>query len=280
MAVIALCSASGSPGVTTTALGLAVAWPRPVLLVEADPVGGSAILAGWFQGARDHDTGLLDVAFAAEPVGEVLDRVAVPIGDTVQFVPGARSHIEARELHGLWRPLAEALAGLDATGRDVIVDTGRLGMAESPQVLLERADLTLLVTRSDLPAVAATRSHADLVVRTSPWRRAGLVAVGPGRPYSARGAAKFLGLPLAGSIPMSPQDAAVYSQGATPRRRFRKGTFVRALHTMARTLHDQVSTGAPPTPPTPTDPDQHQDVTGVDPGAVWAAAADRGREQG
>ena len=42
MAVIALTSASGSPGVTTTALGLALLWPRPVLLVEADPTGGSA----------------------------------------------------------------------------------------------------------------------------------------------------------------------------------------------------------------------------------------------
>ena len=41
MAVIALASASGSPGVTTTALGLALLWPRPVLLVEADPTGGS-----------------------------------------------------------------------------------------------------------------------------------------------------------------------------------------------------------------------------------------------
>ena len=39
MAVIVLASASGSPGVTTTALGLALLWPRPVVLVDADPVG-------------------------------------------------------------------------------------------------------------------------------------------------------------------------------------------------------------------------------------------------
>ena len=36
MAIITLCSASGSPGVTTTALGLALSWTRPVILVEAD----------------------------------------------------------------------------------------------------------------------------------------------------------------------------------------------------------------------------------------------------
>ena len=46
MAVVCLTSASGSPGVTATAVGLAFCWPRPVLLVEADPTGGSGILAG------------------------------------------------------------------------------------------------------------------------------------------------------------------------------------------------------------------------------------------
>ena len=46
MAVVCLTSASGSPGVTTTAVGIAFCWPRPVLLVEADPTGGSGVLAG------------------------------------------------------------------------------------------------------------------------------------------------------------------------------------------------------------------------------------------
>jgi hypothetical protein len=50
MALIVLTSASGSPGVTTTALGLALTWVRPVLLVEADPTGGSGSPAGYFRG--------------------------------------------------------------------------------------------------------------------------------------------------------------------------------------------------------------------------------------
>jgi sugar diacid utilization regulator len=37
MAMIVLASAAGSPGATTSALGLALTWPRPVLLIEADP---------------------------------------------------------------------------------------------------------------------------------------------------------------------------------------------------------------------------------------------------
>ena len=44
--IVTLTSARGGTGVTTAAVGLAAVWPRPVLLVEADPCGYSAILAG------------------------------------------------------------------------------------------------------------------------------------------------------------------------------------------------------------------------------------------
>ena len=47
MPVFTIASVSGSLGVTTLAVGLALTWPRPVVLVEADPSGGSAILAGY-----------------------------------------------------------------------------------------------------------------------------------------------------------------------------------------------------------------------------------------
>ena len=65
MAVIALGSAAGSPGVTTSALGLALTWPRPVLLIEADPTGGSAMLAGFFRGTTAQTAALIDLAGAA-----------------------------------------------------------------------------------------------------------------------------------------------------------------------------------------------------------------------
>ena len=64
MALITLTSASGSPGVTTTAVGLALCWPRPVLLVEADPTGGSAIAAGYLRGGAAPSDSLIDLAFA------------------------------------------------------------------------------------------------------------------------------------------------------------------------------------------------------------------------
>ena len=79
MAVVTLSSASGSPGVTTTALGLALLWPRPVLLIEADPTGGSNLLAGYFRGTRQYDAGLIELALTANNLGEALADVAQPI---------------------------------------------------------------------------------------------------------------------------------------------------------------------------------------------------------
>src|SRR5215217_7772269 len=38
--LIAIASMKGSPGATSTSLALAAMWPRPVVLVEADPSGG------------------------------------------------------------------------------------------------------------------------------------------------------------------------------------------------------------------------------------------------
>jgi len=84
MALIVLASASGSPGVTTTALGLALVWHRPVVLVDADPVGGSALLAGYFQGTVADDDAMVNLVLAHRDgrLAEVLPRTMIPVPDT------------------------------------------------------------------------------------------------------------------------------------------------------------------------------------------------------
>ena len=105
----------------------------------------------------------------------------------VSFVAGTRSHTQASALRDLWAPLAEALAELETTGQDVIVDAGRLGLDGSPEPLLAAADLTLLVTRTTLPALSALRSWADAFARPAlDWHQSGVLLVGEGQPYCAR----------------------------------------------------------------------------------------------
>lgn len=243
MAVIALTSASGSPGVTTTALGLALLWPRPVLLVEADPTGGSGLLAGYFRGTREYEAGLIELALTASSIHDGLAEVAQRIdGTTVSFVAGTRSHTQATALRDLWQPLAEELADLESTGQDVIVDAGRLGLVGSPEPLLASADLTLLVTRTTLPALSAVRSWADSIQRgTFDWQQAGVVVVGDGEPYKASEVGRVLGLPVVATLPDVPGAAAVFSRGVQPPKRFETGSLARGLQAGIASIHSTVS---------------------------------------
>jgi len=243
MAVIALTSASGSPGVTTTALGLAMSWPRPVVLVEADPTGGSGLLSGFFRGTREYDAGLIELAWSAVDLADALASVVRPIEDTrVWFVAGTRSHQQAGGLRELWEPLAEALADLESTGHDVLVDAGRLGLAGSPEPLLAHADLTLLLTRTRLPALSAARSWTESIRHEAIGLGHPVVLlVGEGQPYRAAEVSKVLGLPVLGGIADDPDAAAVYHRGATPPKRFETSGFTKSLRAAAEAITAQVT---------------------------------------
>lgn len=235
MAVIALTSASGSPGVTTTALGLALSRSRPTLVLDADPTGGSAYLAGYLRGQVAPPDALIDLYMASTTgrLRDVLPQVLVPIPDSkVSLIPGMRSHVQAEALSPLWDPLLAALKGLSGTGQDVIVDLGRVGLTGWARQIARGADLTLLVVRSDLVALAGARSWASTLASEAAEIGAGsttgLLVVGPGNPYSAKEIPGVLGLPLIASVDWDPKAAAVFSAGKQIRKLGQSG-LVRSL---------------------------------------------------
>lgn len=243
MAVVALTSASGSPGVSTTVLGLAMQWPRPVLLVEADPTGGSSILAGYLRGHTQPGPDLVDLMLSPLGPADALPQVAtaLPGTTTISYVAGTRTHIQAAALRDHWAQLADVLANLDATGQDVIIDAGRLGLAGSPEPLLCAADLTLVVTRTHLPALMAARSWAETVTQPGiGWRWPGLLLIGEGMPYTAREVSRLLGLPVVAEIEDDTDSAAVFHRGAARPRHFEAGTYARSLHAATESLLAEV----------------------------------------
>jgi hypothetical protein len=200
MAVIGLVSAKGSPGVTTAALALALAWPRPAAVAECDPAGGD-VLAGFFAGAMSElgaSRSLLGAASAlrhpgAEQMARMLDLHLTPIDlDGTRWVlPGPADPAQAAGLARHWPGLAELFAAVDpddpvglarygTTGLgadasaparaagpagprfDVLADCGRLGAAAAPRELLRRADLVVLVARSSLVSVRAAAAWAGV----------------------------------------------------------------------------------------------------------------------
>ena len=248
MALITLASASGSPGVTTTALGLALSWPRPVVLVEADPTGGSALLAGYWRG-QVNQPGLLDLVMADRHgvLADALPRMVLGIeGTEVSVLVGTKSHEQAAGLVRLWDPLLGVLRSLP--GQDVIVDAGRLGLEASPRPLIAFSDVTLLVTQSSLRALAAARSWAErLAADVMPGHEVKLVLTGEGNPDRAGEVARALGLPVAASIEWDPRRAAVFADGAPhpavrfggaagAARGFDQSGYVRSLQTLASSL--------------------------------------------
>jgi len=245
MAVITLCSAAGAPGVTTTAIGLAMNWPRPVLLVEADPAGSNGLLAGIFRGAREYEAGLLDIAASPLAMYDAVREATRQIeGTDVRYLVGVQTHTQAGGLRDLWAPLGEELANLEPTGQDVIVDAGRLGLVGSPEPLLALADLTLILSRTHLPALAAVRSWVDEVRSQAPaalWRQPGVLLVGEGEPYRHKEVQKALGLPVISTITDDRAAAAVYHRGATPPRHFETSEYVRSLRNTAQAITQAVA---------------------------------------
>ena len=217
--LVSLVSASGSPGVTTTAVALALHWPRPVVLVEADPTGGSGILAGYFRAQLDQP-GLVDLVIAqrADLLADALPRLLFPVeGSNTSLLVGVRSHEQAAGVAQLWTPLLEVLRDLGPTGTDVIVDAGRLGLLGWPRPLVTGSDVTLLVAASDLPGLAAARSWATALAADDVLGHATrVVLVGEGRPYTGREVSRTLGVPVAAAVEWDPARARVYSHGQPP----------------------------------------------------------------
>lgn len=238
MALYALMSASGSPGVTTTVLGLGMAWPRPVVIVEADPTAGSGILAGFFRGTIEPTGGLVEL-MVAQRQGLLADRLAsalLPIEDgEVRVLPGIRTQAQAAGLPGVWPTLLSALRDLEDSGTDVLVDAGRIGLTSWPEPVVIGADAALLVMGSRLRAVAAARSWSVELQDRRPSGTA-LIVVGPDRPYAAREIGRAIGWPLIGAIEWEPHAAAVYSDGEAPPRSFARSAYLRSLRATSEAM--------------------------------------------
>ena len=113
MAILILTSAGGSPGVTTLAIGLALTWPRPVLLADCDPGAHQAVLAGYLRGQSSSGKGLLRVAEAhrdRRPLREVVIDQCLPLtgedGDRRLFLPGCTKPGSASLFGAVWEDLA------------------------------------------------------------------------------------------------------------------------------------------------------------------------------
>ncbi|MDO3704013.1 ParA family protein [Micromonospora sp. C28SCA-DRY-2] len=227
MAIIALVSAKGSPGVTTTALACALSWHRRLVLVEADPAGGS-ILAGYLGGALDGPRGIGELA-----VGELRDGnletafwsqlvdLDAPKRERL-LLPGVVDPAQAGSVAPLWQRFADFFTGLERgdPGYDVLVDCGRLQVPGPPWPILRAASVVLLVSGARLPDLSGTRAMVRAIERDFTEHRVSpgtlrllLVGAGHGRGEIS----KALRLPVIDRLPHDPRTAEVLALGGTVR---------------------------------------------------------------
>lgn len=235
MAVIALTSAKGAPGVTTTAVALCLAWPltvdRDALVFDADPLGGGTA-AGVLRSVVGPRSGVLALAGDRTSTSAVaVDKASVALEATgrAQLLPGVPDFGRAGAIPIAWDQLRDS--GLPSAG-EVLVDAGRHDPRAVLPSWLGQADLVLVVSRLSLPAVRAT----ELLVATWPGdpTKLRLLAIGSSGPYSAPAAAAALQVELLGEIAFEPSRAAVYSDGNRPQRGHGRSAYLRDVQQTAR----------------------------------------------
>lgn len=250
MAVIALASGKSS-GVTCSALALALSSPRPSLLVEADPSGGT-IRAGFLQGEGSAQVGLHRLA-AADRQGTLATEfhqhwvsLDQSHSGSRMLLPGLTDPTQAPSMARTWDAIAELIAVMDHRGYDVIIDAGRI-VAQSetrlntsvyPAPLLRAADVVLLVVRSTqasvVSAAPAVRILRDELAHEGTGADAlGLMVIEEGS-LSSSNIQQWLHAPAFASLEWDPDTADVLTHG-----QFKKAG--RTLLRSARSAHDRIN---------------------------------------
>ncbi len=238
MTVVALGSVR-SCGVTTMALALAATWPkeRRILLVEADPAGGTlAAASGW-----PPEPSLVSLAAAAR---RTLDPDLVwehcqELAGGAAVLAGPASADQARSALGMLPGLSSHLGMLDA---DVLVDCGRFGPGAPGAEVFEGADAVVLVSRprlADLHALA-TWQEANPVDS----ERVALVLVGDG-PYPDTEIAAALGVEVLARLPWDPEAAGALVSVSASAREVRLSPLVRAARSLADRLAKELAGASP-----------------------------------
>lgn len=264
MGIVALTSAAGAPGVSTTALGLTLSWPGSAMLADFDHQ--QAFLAGYLQGAVATEKGLLRVLDAARhghlQSDAVRDQaVALPEDDQPEghrrlLLPGLPTPAAAGFLPAAVPAILEAFRALGDAGLDVVCDLGRAPREGFPPAVLPHLGRLLLLTVPTLRGLAAARACAERLQATArstgSTTRIGVVVVRRAKSlgikgeaekaeqqvgetyYSDREVAGWLGFPVDGTILHDARWASLLSEGGPRPTKWSQSGYAASLTRLAR----------------------------------------------
>ncbi|MBC7593427.1 MAG: hypothetical protein H7288_05745 [Kineosporiaceae bacterium] len=248
--IVALFTAKGSPGATSSALALTAVWSRPAVLLDADPSGSDlvyrcATVGGGPVAAVPNILGL-----ASSLRGDRSTQVeswTQRLGCGVDLVAGVTSPGQARGMADLWPSVASAATASEV---DVIVDLGRLHRQSPTVALVAAAALVIPVLAATLSSLTHTREVLkDLPVRAG--SRTTPLLVGRARTAAADGrdvddvmAAAGLMTAATVHLPFDHPGLCALQDGANPAGRSRASQLVRAARSAANQLLDDAGLAA------------------------------------
>lgn len=233
MAVLALCSAKSSPGVTTTAVGIGATWAtsRNPVIVEADPAGGDLAIRFGFEASpnlvsfataarRDNSKDLL-LQHTQETSGGLAVLVAPP------------SSVQTRS--------ALSMLGADFfshdTDRDFIVDVGRIDTTGLSSSIAATSDLVVLCARPILAELHHLAASLDALGEVN--RDVVMLLIGDG-PYGRGEIEEVIKTEVIGHLPFDARGAAGLCGGAISERGLGRSPLVRALREVSETLAGRI----------------------------------------
>lgn len=231
--MIAVCSAKGSPGVTTTTAVLATTAPRRSMLFEADPSGGT--LVAWWAPVRgvSYEPGLISLAATRDPITtSVFDAHSQPVSERARLVAAPPHPRQVRTALASIGERANTMLATTAES-DVFVDCGRIDAASPAMEFVRRADATLLVMRPRLADISVAETAAAML--RDDTTRVLLVCVGDG-PYAPSDVSSHLGLELAGVIADDPRAAEILAMYGPTARGLSRSRLWRTTAELSRTL--------------------------------------------
>lgn len=229
--LVVFATVRSSPGVTTTALGVA-SCIDDAIAIEADPDGG--ILAARYGLERDPNLASLAAVARTALTRDVLGEHSQVLPGGARVIVGLASPERAVTL---WRSAGQRIASALGSVEDasIVVDAGRLTPTSPLAPLLDVAQLTVLVARPT-PEDLHPLAHRLETLR-SQARELVLVLVGD-KPYGPGEVAERLGIAVLGVIAHDPKAASALAgvSGASGGGWLRRSPLARSTRTVAEAL--------------------------------------------
>ncbi|WP_147268376.1 P-loop NTPase family protein [Spongiactinospora rosea] len=229
-------------------LALTLAWPRRILFAECDPAGGQ-VLSGYLVG-QPRGRGLAEWAVqlrrGVDPQQALRTQILL-LSDVESraVLAGLAEPAQLSSVEPLWPSVAQTFAGISD---DVIVDLGRVGGSDTALPILNRADQVLMVTRPNLPELAAAAPRLKKIKELrGPLPGPRILLTGRG-PYSRKEVARTLDTEVAAHLPYDPRVAAVLSHGTGNPRNIGRSLLIRAARSVAGGLLAYAERDEVPTP--------------------------------